>query len=281
MDANLNDALLRIRTFEIAPHKSVPSPPIAFKLPLPMPKERLDQLMFRRGLCDSREVAKRLILAGEVRVEGHEGNLKPGLKVEEDAVIEVKNRPKYVSRGGLKLEGALDAFGLDVAGKVVLDAGASTGGFTDCVLQRGAAKVYSYDVGTNQLAWKLRSDPRVVSQEGFNLRHLQPSDLPEPVDLVVIDVSFISLTLILGPVFGVLKPEGDVVGLIKPQFELKKEQIGKGGIVRDPALHEEAVEKIRAHVIGTLGKCWQGVIPSPISGTDGNTEFLAWLKHPA
>lgn len=246
-----------------------------------MPKERLDQLIFRRGLCDSREAAKRIVLAGEVRVEGYEGNLKPGLKVEEDAAIEVRNRPKYASRGGFKLEKALDEFGIDLEGKVVLDAGASTGGFTDCVLQRGAAKVHAYDVGTNQLAWKLRSDPRVVSREGFNLRHLQPSDLPEPVDLAVVDVSFISLTLILGPVFGVLKPEGDVICLIKPQFELKKEQIGKGGIVRDPALHGEAVEKIRGHVGGTLGKRWRGVIPSPISGADGNTEFLAWLKHPA
>ena len=246
-----------------------------------MPKERLDQLLFRRGFCDSRETAKRLILAGEVRVDGHEGNLKPGLKVDEEVGIEVKNRPKYVSRGGLKLEKALDEFAIPVEEKVVLDAGASTGGFTDCVLQRGAAKVYAYDVGTNQLAWKLRNDPRVVSQEGFNLRHLQPSDLPEAVDLVVIDVSFISLTLILGPVFGVLKPEGDVICLIKPQFELKKDQIGKGGIVRDSGLHEEAVEKIRAHVTGTLGKCWQGLVPSPISGTDGNTEFLAWLRHPA
>lgn len=254
---------------------------IAYTPSSPMPKERLDQLMFRRGLCDSREAAKRLVLAGEVRVEGHEGNLKPGLKVDDEAGIEVRNRPKYVSRGGLKLEGALDAFAIEVEGKIVIDAGASTGGFTDCVLQRGAAKVHAYDVGTNQLAWKLRSDPRVVSREGFNLRHLQPSDLPEPVDLVVVDVSFISLTLILGPVFGVLKPEGDVICLIKPQFELKKEQIGRGGIVRDSALHEEAVEKIRGHVTGTLGKRWRGVVPSPISGTDGNTEFLAWLKHPA
>lgn len=245
-----------------------------------MAKERLDQVLFRRGFCDSRETAKRLILAGEVRVEGHEGNLKPGLKVDEDAPIEVRNRPKYVGRGGLKLEKALDEFGIDVEDVVALDAGASTGGFTDCLLQRGAARVHAYDVGTNQLAWKLRSDPRVVSREGFNLRHLQPSDLPEPVDLVVIDVSFISLTLILGPVFGVLKPEGDLVCLIKPQFELRKEQIGKGGIVRDPALHEEAVEKIRAFATGTLGKRWQGRIPSPISGTDGNTEFLAWLRHP-
>lgn len=246
-----------------------------------MPKERLDLLMQRRGLCDSREMAKRLILAGEVRVAGHEGNLKPGLKVEEDAAIEVKNRPKYVSRGGLKLEGALDAFGIAVDGKIALDAGASTGGFTDCLLQRGAAKVHAYDVGTNQLAWKLRSDPRVDSRENFNLRHLLPEDLPAPVDLVVIDVSFISLTRILGPVFGVLKPEGDIVALIKPQFELSKEQVGKGGIVRDPVLHEEAVAKIRGHVIDALGKCWHGLIPSPISGTDGNVEFLAWLKHPA
>lgn len=236
-------------------------------------------LLHRLGLCDSREAAKRLILAGEVRVEGIEGNLKPGLKVEQEAVIEVKNRPKFVSRGGQKLERALEEFAIAVEGMIVLDAGSSTGGFTDCVLQGGAAKVYAYDVGTNQLAWKLRSDPRVISREGFNLRHLLPADLPEAVDLVVIDVSFISLTLILGPVFGVLKPTGDVVCLIKPQFELKRKQIGKGGIVRDPELHAEAVEKIRRHVTDTLGKCWQGVIPSPISGTDGNTEFLAWLKH--
>lgn len=246
-----------------------------------MPKERLDLLMQQRGLCESREMAKRLILAGEVRVEGLDGALKPGLKVDDTLAIEVKNRPKYVSRGGLKLEGALDAFAIPVEGKVALDAGASTGGFTDCLLQRGAVKVYAYDVGTNQLAWKLRSDPRVVSQENFNLRHLQPEDLPEQVDLVVIDVSFISLTRILGPVFGVLKDEGDVVALIKPQFELSKEQVGKGGIVRDPSLHQEAVAKIEAHVTGELGKCWHGLIPSPISGTDGNVEFLAWLKHPA
>jgi 23S rRNA (cytidine1920-2'-O)/16S rRNA (cytidine1409-2'-O)-methyltransferase len=244
-----------------------------------MGKERLDQVMHRRGLCDSREMAKRLIIAGEVRVEGHEGILKPGLKVDEDAPIEVKNRPKFVSRGGFKIEKALDEFGIDVTGAVVFDAGASTGGFTDCVLQRGAAKVYAYDVGTNQLAWKLRSDERVVSQEGFNIRYLQPSDLPEKVDLVMIDVSFISLTLILGPVFDVVKEGGSVVALIKPQFELKKEQIGKGGIVRDPALHKEAVEKIRSFVFSTLGKNWKGVTQSPISGTDGNIEFLAWLTH--
>lgn len=245
-----------------------------------MAKERLDQALHRRGFCESREMAKRLILAGEVRVEGHEGLLKPGLKIADDAAIELKSKPKYVSRGGLKLEGALDEFGLDVTGAVVLDAGASTGGFTDCVLQRGAAKVYAYDVGKNQLAWKLRSDERVVSREGINLRHLEPGDLPEPVDLVVIDVSFISLTLILPPVFEVLKPGGSVVCLIKPQFELRREQVGKGGIVREPELHEEAVEKIRRFVTGELGKCWRGLTRSPISGTDGNIEFLAWLTHP-
>ena len=244
-----------------------------------MAKERLDQAMHRRGLCESREMAKRLILAGEVLVDGHGDLFKPGQKVADDVEIVVKSRPKYVGRGGLKLEKALDEFGIDPTGLVVLDAGASTGGFTDCVLQRGAEKVYAYDVGKNQLAWKLRSDPRVVSQEGFNVRHMTPEDLPEQVDLVVIDVSFISLTKILGPVFSVLKSGGDVICLIKPQFELKRDQIGKGGIVRDPELHEEAVAKIQNFVTTELGKNWQAVTQSPISGTDGNIEFLAWLKH--
>lgn len=225
-------------------------------------------------------MAKRLILAGEVRVEGVDGNLKPGQKIEEDAEIILKSKPKYVSRGGLKLEKALDEFGIEIDGLVMLDAGASTGGFTDCALQRGAKRVYAYDVGKNQLAWKIRSDERVVSREGINIRHMTEDDLPEKVDLVVIDVSFISLTLILPPVFSVLKPEGAVVCLIKPQFELKREQIGKGGIVRDEELHEEAVEKIRSFVLNDLGKSWHGLTQSPISGTDGNIEFLAWLKHP-
>ncbi len=224
-------------------------------------------------------MAKRLILAGEVLVDGHGDLFKPGQKVADDVEIVVKSRPKYVGRGGLKLERALDEFGIDPAGKTVLDAGASTGGFTDCVLQRGAIKVYAFDVGTNQLAWKLRNDPRVESREGFNIRHMVPEDIPELVDLVVIDVSFISLTKILGPVFSVLEAGGNVVCLIKPQFELEREQIGKGGIVRDPGLHEEAVRKIRQFVTGELGKSWQAVTQSPISGTDGNIEFLAWLTH--
>jgi len=245
-----------------------------------MGKERLDQAMHRRGLCESRESAKRLILAGAVTVEGQGGLLKPGLKIDEDAAIVLKARPRFVSRGGLKLEAALDAFGIVTEGRVALDAGASTGGFTDCLLQRGAAKVYAFDVGKNQLAWKMRSDPRVVSREGINLRHLTREDLPERVDLAVMDLSFISLTLVLGPVFDVLAPEGDLVALIKPQFELRREQVGKGGIVREAEAHEEAVERIRAFAVDVLGKRWQGVIPSPISGTDGNREFLAWLTHP-
>lgn len=245
-----------------------------------MGKERLDQALHRRGFCDSREVAKRLILAGEVSVEGYNGLLKPGQKIEEEAEIEIRTRPKFVGRGGLKLEHAINEFSIEVQGKTALDAGASTGGFTDCLLQRGASRVYAYDVGKNQLAWKLRSDDRVVSREGINLRYLQFQDVGEAVDLVVIDVSFISLTLILPPVFELLKPAGDIVCLIKPQFELRKDQVGKGGIVREPELHDEAVEKIRGFVLGVLGKSWQGLTQSPISGTDGNIEFLAWLKHP-
>ncbi|MEM7700028.1 MAG: TlyA family RNA methyltransferase [Verrucomicrobiota bacterium] len=242
-----------------------------------MPKERLDQALYLRGLCDSREVAKRLILAGEVRVEGAPGNLKPGMKVSDEAVISIKKKPKYVGRGGLKLEGAFDAFEIDVSHKVIFDAGASTGGFTDCVLQRGAARVYAFDVGKNQLAWKLREDPRVESQEGVNLRYFAASDIPEKVDLIVIDVSFISLTKILGPVISALGDGGEVIALIKPQFELERAQVGKGGIVREPDLHQAAIDKIRDHATETLELRWIDCIPSPIKGTDGNVEFLARL----
>lgn len=244
-----------------------------------MARERLDQLLLNRGFCDSREQAKRLILAGEVRVEGLDNLLKPGQKIEQDAEIILKNKPKYVGRGGLKLEKALQEFPIDPTDCVALDAGASTGGFTDCLLQSGATTVYAFDVGKNQLAWKLRQDPRVVSREGINIRHMIPEDLPEMVDLVVIDVSFISLTLILPPVFSVLKPDGNVICLIKPQFELKREQVGKGGIVREPELHKEAVSKIRTFVEDELEKDWQDLTVSPITGGDGNTEFLAWLRH--
>lgn len=239
---------------------------------------RLDQLLVDRALADSREQAKRLILAGEVTVEGIP-HPKPGQKVSETAVIAVRERPRHVSRGGLKLEGALDAFGIDVEGRVGVDIGASTGGFTDCLLQRGAVRVHALDVGTNQLAWKLRQDPRVVSRERFNCRDLALADVGEPAGIVVIDVSFISLTLILPAACSVLAPGGDLVCLVKPQFELAREDIGKGGIVRDPALHARAVAKIESFVTSCLNMAWRGVIVSPITGTDGNREYLAWLRH--
>ena len=240
-------------------------------------KQRLDQLLVARGLCSSREQGKRLILAGEVLVNDQPVT-KAGQLVPDDAVLRVKTPPKYVSRGGFKLEGALDAFSVDPSGKVALDVGASTGGFTDCLLQRGAAKVYAFDVGTNQLVWKLRSDPRVISRENFNVRHMQPGDVPELVDLIVADVSFISLTLVLTPAFQALRPGGDAVVLVKPQFELSKEEIGPGGIVRDPALHKKACDKIEAFVQASPEVSWQQLIESPLQGTDGNREFLAWIR---
>ena len=241
-----------------------------------MSKQRLDVLLVSRNLVESRELAQRLIIAGEVSVGGHPST-KPGLKVSEDADISIRNRPRYVSRGGLKMEGALKAFPVSAEGKVCLDIGASTGGFTDCLLQRGAARVYAVDVGRNQLHEKLRADSRVVSLEGVNLRHAPPELIPEAVDLVVADVSFISLTLVLPPCMTWLKPGGLAAVLIKPQFELQPEDIGAGGIVRDPVLHRRAVDSIRTFVTEELGRSWMGCEPSPITGTDGNHEFLAWL----
>ncbi len=239
-------------------------------------KDRLDALMFNRGMCDSREQAKRLVLAGEVKVDGQMVD-KPAEKFGEDAVVEIKEKPRFVGRGGLKLEGALEAFGIDVTGWICIDVGASTGGFTDCLLQRGAVKVHAIDVGTNQLVWKLRNDPRVISKEKFNARHMEPRDIGEKVRLAVMDLSFISLTKVLPAVFGVLEEGGEVVCLIKPQFELDREDIGKGGIVRDEELRERAVEKIRKFISEEHGKTWKGVIPASISGMDGNQEYLAWI----
>lgn len=240
-----------------------------------MKKERVDVMLVARGLCETREQAKRLVLAGEVRTSDRIID-KPSSKLPEDAMLEVKERPKFVGRGGLKIEGALEAFEISPAGLVCLDIGASTGGFTDCLLQHGAERVHAIDVGTNQLAWKIRSDPRVIVKEKFNARGLITADLGEMVSLIVIDVSFISLTKILSAAFGVLEAGGSIVCLIKPQFELRREDIGKGGIVRDPALHDRAVEKIRSFVAAE-GREWKGLIDSPITGTDGNREFLAWL----
>lgn len=241
-----------------------------------MKSERADILLVARGLCESREQAKRLILAGEVRSGGRVLD-KPGAKLAADVPLEVAEKPRYVGRGGFKLEGALEAFGIDPAGWVCLDVGASTGGFTDCLLQHGAVRVHAVDVGTNQLVWKLRNDPRVVVKEQFNARHMTPADIGEAVRLAVMDLSFISLTKVLPAVFPLLEEDGTIVCLIKPQFELERDDISKGGIVRDPALHERAVAKIRDFVTGVAGHRWLGVVPSPITGTDGNQEFLAWL----
>lgn len=242
-----------------------------------MPKQRLDILVASLGLCDSREQAQRLIMAGEVTVKGVVVS-KPGAKVDDALPIVVKSKPKYVSRGGLKLEGALRKFPVSAEGKVCLDIGSSTGGFTDCLLQHGALRVHAIDVGTNQLVWKLRSDPRVLVKEQFNARYMKPEDLGELVQLIVSDVSFISLTKILPAAYSCLAPGGDLLVLIKPQFELQPDDIGAGGIVRDPALHKRAVEKIRDFVTKEMRRDWMGVADSPIKGMEGNKEFLAWLR---
>ena len=241
-----------------------------------MPRERLDLALLKLGIVPSREQAKRLIMAGEVSVMGRRIT-QPGWLVNESELIVVRERPKFVSRGGLKLEGALEHFGIDVAGMTAFDVGASTGGFTDCLLQRGAVKVFAFDVGTNQLAWKLRSDPRVVSREQFNLRHMRREDVGQEVDILVADLSFISLTLVLPAVLEVLRSGGQALVLIKPQFELSREEVGKGGIVREPELHAKARARIEDFVRSQPELEWRGVIESSIQGTDGNREFLAWI----
>ena len=252
---------------------SAPSPKVL--------KQRLDLLLVERGLFESREKAQRAVLAGQIYL-GTVLADKVGHKVPADSEIIVKGRDKYVGRGAYKLEGALDAFGVVPAGLVCLDIGASTGGFTDCMLQRGARLVYAIDVGTNQLAYRIREDARVIVRENTNARYLDPRDFPEAPALIVGDVSFISLSLILPAAQRVAAPGAQFIFLIKPQFELRREQIGKGGIVRDPALHDEAVTKIRTFVEATGGALlWRGLIDSPITGTDGNREFLCLLEKPA
>lgn len=242
-----------------------------------MAKQRVDALLVSRGLCDSREQAKRLIMAGEV-MTGTERVAKPSTKLSEDSDLSVRKRPKYVGRGGFKIEGALQEFGIDPTGWVCADLGASTGGFTDCLLQQGAARVHAIDVGTNQLVWKLRSDKRVISKERFNARNLTVEDIGEKVKLVVMDLSFISLTKVLPAAFSILEEGGFIIPLIKPQFELSREEVGKGGIVREQELHEKAVDKIKSFITGELSREWRGVITSPITGTDGNVEFLAQMR---
>jgi 23S rRNA (cytidine1920-2'-O)/16S rRNA (cytidine1409-2'-O)-methyltransferase len=242
-----------------------------------MPKKlRLDQLLVGKGLFASREQARRAIMAGDVMV-GTRIAAKPSELLEEQAAITVKPTRKYVGRGALKLEAALDHFNIEVHRKTALDIGASTGGFTDCMLQRGAKKVYAVDVGHGQLDWKLRNDPRVRVLEKINARSLSREHIPELVDLCVIDVSFISLTLILPNAFDLITPTGVILALIKPQFELQRSEVGKGGIVRDQGLHQKAQDKIVAFVTH-LGHVVTGIVPSAITGADGNQEFFACMR---
>ena len=242
-----------------------------------MKKIRLDQLLVQRNLAESREQAQRLIRAGAVRV-GEQPATKPGHAYSVDSEIFLKEREKYVSRGGLKIEEAHREFGFELKGKVCLDIGSSTGGFTDFMLQHGAIKVYAVDCGTNQLHYKLRTDPRVIVMENTNARYLQPEDFPEPADFCSIDTSFISLTRILPPLKALLRPEGHIVSLIKPQFEAGREQVGKGGVVRDPEVHREVIEKIKKFGTEELGFQWLGLCTSPITGPAGNVEFLSYWQ---
>ena len=240
-------------------------------------KQRLDKLMVERGLAPSREKAQALIMAGQVVVGDHAAQ-KAGQQVLPDVEIRIKGEVlPYVSRGGLKLAQGLDTFGIDPAGRIAIDVGASTGGFTDCLLQRGAARVYAVDVGYGQLAWKLREDARVVVMEKTNIRHLQPEQLEPLPDLAVIDASFISLNLVLPATLALLKRPAEVVALVKPQFEVGKGAVGKGGIVRDPKLHEEVLASME-RLAAELGAELLGICDSPITGADGNREFLMGLR---
>src|SRR5437764_5572737 len=231
-------------------------------------KARADQMLVDRGFFESRERAQRAIMAGEVRV-GEQVVQKPAAMIDIDATIAIAEAPQFVGRGALKLAGALDYFQIAAQGIIALDIGASTGGFTDCLLQRGAAKVFAVDVGRGQLAWKLRNEPRVGVIEKLNARFLSREHVPEEVDLCVIDVSFISLILILPRAFELITAEGMILALIKPQFELQRKDVGRGGIVREPALHQKAQQKI-VNFVEDAGYRVVGLVPSTITGTDGN-----------
>jgi 23S rRNA (cytidine1920-2'-O)/16S rRNA (cytidine1409-2'-O)-methyltransferase len=240
-------------------------------------KQRLDRLLVQRGLAESREKAQALIIAGEVSVDGVKAS-KAGQSVLEDSSISIAARPAHVSRGGLKLEAALKHWEIPVQDRTCLDVGSSTGGFTDCLLQHGAKKVYAVDVGTNQLDWRLRNDPRVVVKERLNARTLESADIGEPVDLIVCDVSFISVTLLLSAIVPLLQSDGEMVILVKPQFEVGKGQVGKGGIVKDPALHQAACTRIEQAVRQFSFET--SLMESPILGAEGNKEFLLRAKRP-
>lgn len=240
-------------------------------------KIRLDHLLLQRGLAETRSQAQALVLAGEVLVGGQVAH-KPGTMVRADSVVDVRGRLPYVSRGGLKLAAALDAFQVQVTGRTCADVGASTGGFTDCLLQRGAARVYAIDVGYGQLAWKLRQDERVVVMERTNVRHLE--SLPDLVHIVTVDVSFISLNLVLPAIVRWMVPGADIIPLVKPQFEVQRKQVGKGGVVRDRAVHRQVLEQVASYA-SKHGLAVHGVVRSPITGPAGNLEFLMVLRQSA
>lgn len=242
---------------------------------------RLDQALVERGLCESREKAKRAVMAGQVTVNGRLAH-KASTIIKPDDDLALAAPPRFVSRGGFKLEHALASFGIDVAGKTAIDLGASTGGFTDCLLQKGAAKVYAVDVGRGQLAWSLRRDPRVVVMEKTNARELTPARFPPPftsVDLVVIDCSFISLRRILPPAIALLRPSGRIIALVKPQFEAGKAEADKGaGVIRDPEVHNRVLRELGNFVSQQAGWRWLGVTESPVRGPAGNKEFFALIE---
>lgn len=240
-------------------------------------KERLDVLLVKKNLAPSREKAKAIIMAGDVFVDGVRED-KAGATFAETVSIEVKgNTLRYVSRGGLKLEKAMQEFPIVLDDTVCMDIGASTGGFTDCMLQNGAKKVYSVDVGYGQFAWKLRQDPRVVCMEKTNIRYVTPEDIDDLLDFASVDVSFISLTKVLQPAYNLLKSDGSMVCLIKPQFEAGKEKVGKKGVVRDPATHLEVIEKVKDFAL-SIGFSVLGLSYSPIKGPEGNIEYLIYIK---
>ncbi|RBP46651.1 TlyA family RNA methyltransferase [Garciella nitratireducens] len=240
-------------------------------------KKRLDIILYEKGFFQSRERAKAAIMEGIVFVNGQRKD-KPGEKIEENLKIEVKgNHIPYVSRGGLKLEKALKVFSFDVKDKIIMDIGASTGGFTDCLLQHGAKKVFSIDVGYGQLAWKLRTDPRVICMERINFRYLERKAIQELIDVATIDVSFISLSIILDNLYSFLKKDGEVIALIKPQFEAGKEKVGKKGVISDPQVHIGVLEKV-VKKMNKKGFYVKGLSFSPITGPKGNIEFLSYLS---
>ena len=240
-----------------------------------MDKVRLDTLLIERELAESWHKAQGLIMAGQVLVDGQVVD-KPGKQIPEGAQVVIREGLPYASRGGLKLEHALACFKIDVSQKAAVDVGASTGGFTDCLLQQGVRQVYAIDVGYGQLAWQLRQDPRVVVLERTNIRHLK--GLPEPLDLATIDVSFISLELVLRPVVKLLQPRGEILALIKPQFEARRDQVAKGGVVRDPAVHRLVLEKIIRRALGEDLRV-RGLTPAPLRGPAGNVEFFIHLSR--